>query len=80
MHKFVHPFALFYHFFQSLCQLIRAAGRFASASNPFDAADDLFCLHALDQCADTLQVAVTASNKDNILDDVVVIDFYINKL
>ncbi len=54
------------HFGQSLFQvlgdLIRAAGIAETAERALHAVDHIFGLHALDQTADALQVAVAAAN------------------
>ena len=56
-----------------LCDLVRAAGGAGAAGGAFHAGDGVLSLHALEQAADALQVAVAAADDLNGLDGVVIV-------
>ena len=58
-------------FLQRLSQLVRAGGGLHAALDTLDAGNYIVNVHAIDQSADALQIAVASADKLNILDLVV---------
>ena len=53
---------LFQSLFQVLCDLVRAAGAAEAAQRTIQTGNSVLCLHAGEQLADALQVAVAAAD------------------
>ena len=66
--------------FQVLCDLIRAAGAAEAAFHILKAFDDLFGLHAANDAADALQVAIAAADDFHALNGVVIVQYKVGLL
>ena len=67
-------------FFQCPAQLVRARCSFHTATNSVQSGQHVIDVLPSYQLADTLQVAVTSSNKEHLLDNVVLISCHVNHL
>ena len=64
-------FLSFFYLAQSLAKLVRTGCRSVSASDAFQLRNDIFHLHSLDQCPDSLKVSITASPEEKFGHDTV---------
>lgn len=71
---------LFFEGFQCAAELVGAGGRFATAADAIQFANDIIDFLTCHQTTDSLQVTVATAIKGDLLDDTVVIDRNVDEL
>ena len=71
---------LFFEGFQCAAELVGAGGRLPSAADAVEFLDDVVDFLAGDQAADALEISVASAIKEDLLNDALVIDGYVDEL
>ena len=67
-----------FQLFQCTAQLIRARSRFRSTANTVKTSDNIVDLLATDQFANALKITITTTNKEHLLDDIILIGSHVD--
>ena len=65
--------------FERAAQLIRARGALGTAADAVDLGDYIIDLLTAYQLADALEVAIAASKEEHLLNNIVLVDSYVNQ-
>ena len=69
-----------FELFQGTAELVGTRGGFGATPYAVEAGDDIIDFLSGHQTAYALQVAIAAANEEDLLDDVVVVDCYVDHL
>ena len=64
--------------FEGACELVGTAGVLGAAANAVDLADDVVDLLSAHQLADTLQVTITSTQEEYLLDHIVLVGCHVD--
>ena len=72
--------ALFFQLFQCAAELVGTGGGFTAAADAVEFWDDIVDFLADDQTANSLEISVASAHEEDLLDDAVVVDSYVDEL